>query len=80
MERRNAIIAMLASTIGLMSGKAVMAKDDLAIAMGPTISDWNQAPSTVTFNLAAYKSFDFTLGAEKVSLTPAEIMAALRHH
>lgn len=86
MERRNAIIAMLASTIGLMSGKSVMAEDNIDIqAMNGShgtgsVGVFQFPKGSVTFNLDSYTDYQFILGDHKVTLTPTEIMDALRDH
>lgn len=76
MERRNAIIAMLAASVGVMSHRAV------AAPLKPLIHDGylllSVGPQTVSFNLDVYDRFDFFHGKEKVSLTGAEIFAALK--
>lgn len=78
MQRRKAVIAMLAATVGLMSRRATMAAESTKdFAPAVSLADWNK-PQTVTFDLASFERFVFHLGDEKVSLTSAEIFAALR--
>lgn len=76
MDRRKAVIAMLAAIVGLMSRKATMAAEETTSG-NFSLADFNK-PQTVTFNLASFKQFDFTLDGEKVSLSPAEVFAALK--
>jgi hypothetical protein len=76
MNKRKAVIAMLAATVGLMSKKATMAAD-LKTTQATSLLNLNAA-QTLTFNLASFKQFDFTLDGEKVTLSPAEVFAALK--
>lgn len=78
MKRRNAIIAMLAASAGLMSHKAVMASDKSTSGATTLLDLGVTTQNTMTFNLASFDRFDFFLGKQKVSLSPAEIMAALQ--
>lgn len=79
MNKRKAVVAMLAATVALMSRKAVMAKDELTIAgtIGVSQSDWDK-PQTLSFNLESFDKFVFFHGKEKVTLSPAEIFAILK--
>lgn len=79
MRRQKAILAALAAVIEFMSGRTTMTADTSTGLLAPstTLADWNK-PRTVTMNLAAFSSFDFCFEGEKVSLTPAEIFAALK--
>ena len=72
MNRRQGIIAVLAASVGLLSRKAN--------ADGVTAQTFNlmQQPTGLTFNLDDFKDFTFTQGIDTVTLSPEEIMAAIK--
>jgi len=73
-KRQTAVIAMLAATVGLISRKATMADENNGVV---SLSDWNK-PKTLTFGLDGFKEFTFTHDGQKVTLSTAEIFAALK--
>lgn len=86
MERRNAIIAMLAGTIGLMVGRVkaqgIVTQDqvgDNRLDYDAATIVWNTGPQTVTFDLDNFSNWTFHLGKETVTLSSAEVFAALKH-
>jgi hypothetical protein len=74
MTKRQAILAGLAATVGLMSGRA---KAEMTAPAVQTFSI-TQQPQNVTFSLDTFKSFTFTQGGESVTVTGKEIFDALK--
>lgn len=79
MTRRNGIIAMLSSMAALMSNRAELKADEKKEPHSGTMNTiGNAGPQSVNFDLASFSKFNFRLGTETVSLTPEDIMAALK--
>ena len=75
MTKRQAILAALAGTIGLMSHRA---KTEMLQSSGTTNIATLMVPQTVSFSLDTFKEFTFSQGGESVTLTGKEIFAALK--
>ena len=72
MNRRSGVIAMLAAAAGLLSGRAkasgaVKSDDGMLMPKG-----------RLSFDLDSFTGFEFRQGDDTVTLTPEEIMAALK--
>lgn len=76
MTKRQAILAALSGTIGLMSGRA---KAETIPSGGvSSMSVITQMPQTVSFSLNTFKEFTFSLDGESVTITNKEIFDALK--
>jgi len=74
MNRRQGIIAVLAASVGLLSRKANADGTTDKAFMVIQLSN----PRNITFNLDGFKDFTFTQGIDTVTLSPEEIMAAIK--
>lgn len=78
MNKRKAVLAILASLPVMLARKSVAAQ----IEGLPVLAASNPADSTqrmvLTFDLKSFEKFEFFFGKEKVTLSPAEIFAALK--
>ncbi len=75
MTKRQAILAGIAGTIGLMLSRAKT--EPLAPSAG-TMSVWQQGPQSVSINLDMFAKFTFHLGDDQVTVTGKEIFEALK--
>lgn len=78
MNRRNAIIAALSGMVGFMSGQAKAGNFVETRDAGGNLISSALPKGAVSFPLDAYTEFQFTCGTDRVTLTPDEIMAALK--
>ena len=76
MTRQKAILTLLSTIVGVVSNKISFASDSEVISSGFKIVTTN--PQSVTFNLDSFKDFTFTQGKNSITLTPAEIMDAIK--
>ena len=74
MTRRQGILAVLAAIVGTMSGR-LRAE---GLINSTTTQSITLLPMSVTFPLDSYRDFTFICGKDSVTMTPAEIMAALK--
>jgi len=84
MTKRQALLAALAATVGAMSNKlnAVELPKEEIEQWGKHLTNGTMAsvtlqPMYVAFPLDSYRAFTFTCGKDSITMTPAEIMAAL---
>ena len=78
MTRRNAVIAALAEMVGFMSRRAKAGEWIETRDATGNLTSITMPKGAVTFPLDAYTEFQFTCGTDRVTLTPAEIMEALK--
>lgn len=81
MTRRNGVLAALAAICGLMSGRYSRAGDSRWVETRDThgnVTSITAPKGAVTMPLDSFTEYNFTLGNETVTLTPTEVMAALK--
>lgn len=74
MHKRTAVLAILAAMPAMLARKAVAAQ----IEGLPVIAADTSQRMVLTFDLKSFEKFEFFFGKEKVTLSPAEIFAALK--
>ena len=80
MTRRKGLLAALAAAVGFMSNRA-LAGDPVKGSPWTTSETTNSItiqPMDMSFDLDAFKSFTFIQGKDRITLTPTELMAALK--
>ena len=78
MTRRNGILAVLAAAVGFMANRAKAGEPLGSSAWTMTNGNIAFEPMSMTFDLDVFKSFTFTQGKDKITFSPAEMMAALK--
>ena len=80
MKRRNAILTVLAASVGFLSNRAKAGEPVTGTPWqtDSTLSVVSIQPMAMTFNLDTFKSFTFTQGKDTITLTPVEMMTALK--
>ena len=77
MTKRQALLAAIAGTIGIMSERA-KSENMPGTVTTTDISVFKQQPQSVTFNLDTFAKFTFNLGDESVTVTGKEIFDAIK--
>lgn len=74
MNKRKAVLAIFAAMPAMLARKSVAAQ----IEGLPVVAADTSQRMVLTFDLKSFERFEFFFGKEKVTLSPAEIFAALK--
>lgn len=76
LTRRGVIAALLPLAVLAQKEETVSAQEPPVVKTKSVI--WTRQPIRINFGLGEYKEYVFTLGDERVTFTPTEIMAILK--